>query len=532
MMAPALVLSAGLLLAAPLRAQEPLSAIEWLSQSVTTPGALPLPGAGAGRRDLPIQEAPAPQAGSDAGAAPGAPAGGAVVPEVTVQPLDTRKLDGAGVTDAAAIGLPRDLWANSTAADVMALLQRLRSPALPAVREALAGLLSAAATPPASDAPDGAFLAARAGWLMHQGAADRVQALLDRNRGGTPQLFRLWFDAALLNGDEDTACAALLASPGLSPAMGARIFCLARAGDWPAAALTFDTGRSLGLFEPGQEALLAHFLDAELGEGAPPLEVPAAPTPLQFRLFEAVGERLASQPLPLAFANADLGERAGWKAQLAAAERLARSGLLDPARLMQIYTGRMPAASGGVWRRVEAVQRLDTALDRRNPRAVSRALPEAWQTLAEADLRIPFAQALAPRLRGLPLDGPAGRAALEVMLLSPLYEMAARGAAPDDPLLAHAVAAALGQSAAGPAPSPLAAAIAEGFSAAADGAPSGLAAEGRLGEAILTALTYLNDGPTGDPHQITRALAFLRQAGMESLARRAAIELLLTGPRA
>jgi hypothetical protein len=54
---------------------------------------------------------------------------------------------------------------------------------------------------------------------------------------------------------------------------------------------------------------------------------------------------------------------------------------------------------------------------------------------------------------------------------------------------------------------------------------------GRLGEALLTALADLAVGITGDPRRMSAALSTLRTVGLESVARRAALEyLILTEP--
>jgi len=107
-----------------------------------------------------------------------------------------------------------------------------------------------------------------------------------------PDRFRRLFDAALLLGEEDQACVALRDTPTISPSFPARIFCLARSGDWPAAALSFSTARSLGQIDPQIEPLLERFLDPELAEESDDLAAPRHPTPLVFRLMEAIGQPL------------------------------------------------------------------------------------------------------------------------------------------------------------------------------------------------------------------------------------------------
>ena len=71
--------------------------------------------------------------------------------------------------------------------------------------------------------------------------------------------------------------------------------------------------------------LLARFLDSDIVSTPPDPDFLRNPTPLVFRMLEAVGEPIPTNPLPLAFAHADLGENRGWKSQIDAAEQLARA---------------------------------------------------------------------------------------------------------------------------------------------------------------------------------------------------------------
>ena len=54
-----------------------------------------------------------------------------------------------------------------------------------------------------------------------------------------------------------------------------------------------------------------------------------------------------------------------------------------------------------------------------------------------------------------------------------------------------------------------------------------LLAERRVGEALLLALDTVGRGVTGDPRGVAEGLSLLRQLGLEDVARRTALELLL-----
>jgi hypothetical protein len=379
------------------------------------------------------------------------------------------------------------------------------------------------------------LLVARLDALLALGALDEAGALLDKSGAEDPALFRRAFDVGLLTGREAVACRLLQRTPDLSPTFPARIFCLARSGDWNAANLTLETGRALRAITPDEDALMTRFLDEDLDHDAVPLPLPARPSPLEFRLYEAIGEPVPTTTLPRAYAHADLRPTTGWKAQIEAAERLAAAGAIAPNRLLGLYTERRPAASGGVWDRVAAFQAFDRALGARDPAAVAQSLPQVWEAMAAADLEVAFAELFASELAEVPLTDEAARLAWRIRLLSTRYEAAANDlpggdeAVPMDRFLA---ALARGRPADVPAPDARAAAITAGFT---NGSPptrlAALVAAGRLGEAILRAMTLVNDGASGDFAQVTDGLALLRQAGLEDTARRSALQMLILDRR-
>lgn len=489
-------------------AQDPLSVIDWLGEAYRAPAH------GSVLLEPPVAKA-------------------ALRPEVEVRPLEEIATP-VGLVAQDVTGLPVDLWHGSNPAQLVRLIAEVPVRDSPAMQALIYTLLLAEKSPPAGTSAAAAdmLLLAQIDRLIELGATDAALALVEQ-AGPTRSaaLFRRWFDSALLTGEEDRTCAALLAAPHLAPDYAALIFCTARGGDWQTAALTLETAHALELLPPAKLDLLDRFLSPELAEGMPPLPAPRDPDPLTFRLFEAIGERLPSTGLPRAFANADLRDLAGWKAQIEAAERLTRIGALNPNKLLGLYTDRQPAASGGVWDRVEAVQDFDTALSSRSAEAVAKTLPRAWSQMRAAGLEVPFAHLFADQLAALPLRDGAAALGWEIQLLSPDYESASHH--PPDNSREHTFLAALAQGEPGRAlpPDDQAQAIADGFSTATQ-PPQELRDaldNGRLGEAILRAIDLFDRGARGNPAALASALATLRAVGLEDTARRAALQLMLIG---
>jgi len=492
-------------MASPAFANDPLSAIEWLEKRPK-------------QIVVPLSDFNEPTQIDEP-----AVAGSVVTPEVTVSPLGAPVRAAAGLLPSNVTGLPRTLWQGSDVETLSTLISALNVERQPALQSLLYTLLLAEADPP-QNTQRSEFLRARVQKLLDLGALDPGSALLERADPAHIDLFDLYFDVALLNGDSDAPCTALRANPSLSRDFATRIFCAARAQDWDTAALTLATADAIGALDLVDVALLEGFLDPELFDAVP--TQPARPSVLQFRLFEAIGVNLPTSSLPRAFTATDLSGNAGWKPQLDAAERLARVGAISENRLFGIYTSRIPSASGGIWDRVEAMQRLETALKSGDPGAIFKQLRRAWSKVQDASLEVPFATLFADQLLRLPSKGADADLITRIALLSPVYESAARRNTANA-TLKTAQSIAIGEPIENTAV-PLSSALSKGFSGA--GAPqqlSDMVADNRLGEAILRAMALSVSGADGDTLALQSGLAFLRSVGLEDTARRTALQVLL-----
>ncbi|MCJ8139610.1 hypothetical protein [Falsirhodobacter halotolerans] len=451
---------------------------------------------------------------------------------VATQPLDAVALDSSGLLTPRQTGFPRNLWGAGQAQIISRMITDAPANELPALHNLVMNLLLAEAMPPASSDADGTLFFARVDKLVALGALDQAQALLDVARAQGPEAFRRQFDIALLQGTETRACGVMNASPQLSPGYPARIYCLARAGEWSAAATTLHGAEAIGVIPQAQGALIARFLDPDLFEGEPSLPPPPRPTSLDWRMFEAIGEPLPTYTLPLAFAHAELRDTAGWKSQLDAAERLAQANVLDANHLMGFYTRQRPAASGGVWDRVAAVQRLDAAVQAGDVRAVAQALPLAWSQMQGAELEVPFARIFAEPLAGMALMGDAASTAFRLALLAGIYEDGPMPLSPRTAQDRFLAALAMGDPRTAHSVDGLSRAIAAGF--APDAVPDDtreLLDQGRRGEVILLAVDRISRGVAGDLRGVTEGIAALSALGMDMAARRVGVQLMILDRR-
>lgn len=490
-----------LVAAAPALAQDPLSAINWLHTAA--------PSVPARVRPL-IEEPPV--------------ARDATVPDVVIEVLGAPLPAPVGLLPASATGYPVTLWSASSGADITGRMTALRAPALPVLQRLWLTLLLAEAAPP-RDIGVPEFAALRIERLLDLGAVEPASEMLRLAGPLDARLFRAAFDVALILDAPEPLCLELRRAPTLTDRYDIRVYCLARGGDWSDAVVTLESASALGAVDERSHDLLARFLDPDLFEGDPLPDPSVQPDPLEARLYEAAGAALPASAMPLSFATAALTGDAGWRAQIDAAERLVRAGVLSDDRLWAIYAARMPAASGGVWDRVEAVQRFETALAARDPAAVGRALLRAVPLLREADLIVPFARRYGAELERLPFSGAAAEAARDVMLLGPGYERAALRLNGSDPMTRFLQGLAQGT----PDPAlaetldaPLALAVAEGFAA------TPVSGETPVGAALLTLLARGPAAVGGDHAAVTQLIAGLRALALEDVARRTGLQLLLS----
>ena len=490
-------------------AEGPLSAIDWLSHSVATP-------ATAGTVTDGLVEPPV------------AKDGGALPATVTTSSLDGPSPDGVGLIPTAVSGLPRDLWGAGLTREIAERLVSHPDEDLPALRQLFLTILLAEVAAPVDAGGKGELLLVRIDKLLALGALEQAAALIDAAGATTPELFRRAFDVALLTGAQDKACEGMASEPHLAPTVPARIFCLARSGDWDTAALTIRTSEALGQISADQAMLLSRFLDPDLYEGEPVPQAPDPVTPLDWMIFAAIGEPLPTEGLPIAFSYAELSPRSGWKARIEAAERLTRAGTIPPNVVLGLYTEHDPAASGGVWDRVAAFQAFEQAIQSRDVARVAATLPAVWDRMQEAELEVPFAVLFSKALTELPLEGQAAEVAFRVGLLSPYAETVAgryQAVTAEDSFLS---AIALGKAATALPPDSLARAISAAFRTPALSTEGQALLDGnRRGEAIIAAIDSIGRGVQGDLRGVTEGLSLLRQVGLEGVARRTALELMI-----
>ena len=449
--------------------------------------------------------------------------------------MGTPQRNGTGVLTSQMSGLPRDLWRGLTVQEAVGRLTAVQDTGPPATTQLFLRLLLAETEPPSGPDSGDTFLTARVDRLLRAGALSQAEALIEAARPDTTPLFRRWFDIELLTGHGDRACAALQASPMLSPSTKVKIFCLARAGDWDAAGIALQAAERIGDLGEDDATLLALFIDPNLAESIDPPHAGRPMRVLEFVIREAVGLPVSRADLPIAFLHADTAPFVPTRFRISAAEKLTAAGSLDGGVLFAIYREEVPAASGGVWDRAAAVQAVDLAVD--HP-ALAAALAELDKALAPVGLRVAAARHFAPRLETF---APSGFDAAARALAARYLLLGGRRPAPewidaDAPLELRAAAVAAGVAVDLPADLDAATygALAPFLTATpldlVEAEDRDLIAEERIGAALLRGIARLSRENWRDSGDLSAGLALLVAAGQAETARQAAVEVLLARP--
>jgi hypothetical protein len=223
------------------------------------------------------------------------------------------------------------------------------------------------------------------------------------------------------------------------------------------------------------------------------------------------------------------------------AERLTRLGDFPSSLLFNLYRARPPAASGGVWDRVAAIQTLDAALIEDDTDAVLAALADADTALSAVGLRSSLAEGYGAALSELSLSNAPSIRMAEILLLGGDAETAERWSVPSSPSERLRIALAIGKNVAPTAGTDQSIEIlrATAASDAMNGQVATTAEHARMqtmitqdrrGEAILTALAILDAGEEIEPNDFAVALDILVKSDQRETAKRIALQTILSRP--
>ena len=443
--------------------------------------------------------------------------------DIQVSNISSNKLQSIGLLPVYVTGIPTTIWRNSSFNDLTYSFKSMPTFSYPPIQELVYSLLLAEARPPVDEPESYSFLDVRLQKLLSYGAVDPAIALIERASPVPDSMVPLLFDISLLSNNNMPACDPIFKKRKNRELQGELVYCYARKGDWLTAHLILKTESVLGDISEHLISLLNRYLEVDfevdLNALLPP---PSLITPLEYRLYEAIGEPIPAEYLPIKYSQSDLSGDNGWRAQVIAAERLASTSAIPENQILGIYTKYNTSVSGGVWERVDAVKSLDTALELNEN--FEEILQNSLEVFSEANQLSLFAKLFARRIYEQSFSPKSKKIAADLLLLTNNFELTENYWRSED--IRFGLVS--GDFSIVKAKNETENIILKVFT---DPKMPFLVEQklnqGKLGEVILNALLQFETGIQGDLKDLSESLSTLNFIGLNNTARRAALTHLV-----
>ena len=342
--------------------------------------------------------------------------------DIQVSTLSSDKFQSIGLLPVYVTGIPTTIWRNSSFNDLTYSIKTMPTFSYPPIQELVYSLLLAEARPPLDEPETYSFLDVRLQKLLSYGAVDPAIALIERASPVPDSMVPLLFDISLLSSNNMPACDPIFKKRKNRVLQGELVYCYARKGDWLTAHLILKTESVLGDISEHLISLLNRYLEVDfevdLNALLPP---PSLISPLEYRLYEAIGEPIPAEYLPIKYSQSDLSGDNGWRAQVIAAERLASTSAIPENQILGIYTKYNTSVSGGVWERVDAVKSLDTALELNEN--FEEIFKNSLEVFSKSDQLSLFAKLFARRIYEQSFSPKSKKIAADLLLLTNNFEL-------------------------------------------------------------------------------------------------------------
>lgn len=485
-----------LLLASPMAAQSPLSAIDWLSKANNKfqKGILEI-------KNVDVEK----------------------TNDIQVSTLNSNEYQAIGLLPIYVTGIPTTIWRNSSFDDLEYLFKAMPTFSYSPIQELVYSLLLAEARPPLNEPSRYAFLEVRLDKLINYGAVDPAIALVERASPVPERMIPQLFDISLLSSNNFPICEPVFQNTENRELRAELIYCYARKGDWLTAHLILQTEKVLGDLSDHEISLLSRYLEVDFNvDLSALLPPPNSITPLEYRLYEAIGEPIPAEYLPIQYSQSDLSGVNGWRAQVIAAERLSLTGAIPENQILGIYTNHSPGASGSMWDRIKVINDLDAALD--DKENLEESFQDAWKVFKQTNQLTVFAKLFGLSVFEKNLSPKSKKIAANLLLLTNNFKLTEGYWDPSD-IRFGLTAGDFSQVKVSDETEKI---ILQIFTE-----PSvpflveQKLNQGKLGEVILNALLQFELGIEGNLKDFSESLSTLNLIGLETTARRAALTHLV-----
>ncbi len=325
-----------------------------------------------------------------------------VISKVQEISLGNANLNSIGIISAENTTFPANLWNRSDESVLAKKITEIPELKLASANKIFKRLLILDAEPPINTIGNknmgSIFLISRVDRLIEMGAIDEAETILDYIKNPNYDLLRRKIDIASITGRLQETCKKIRRHFNSSDILKFKIICLAREGDWNAAAILLSVGSTLKLFSSTEKKLLLNFLDPEINIKIAEEEIKENLSPINFYLFLSRGSIFHSKDLSPKYAYTLSSSGNSLMERIQSSEKLVKNFSMNSHHLFSLYrsAGQTDESNKNVL--VSSVVNLDKAFKGTDKRIQLRALKTAINVFYKNNLLSQFAKEYEPIL--------------------------------------------------------------------------------------------------------------------------------------
>ena len=327
---------------------------------------------------------------------PEKPKKNSVISKVEESSLGNVNLNSIGLISAENTTFPASLWNRSDESILAKKITEIPELKLASTNKIFKRLLILDTEPPINAIGNknmgSMFLISRVDRLIEMGAIDEAETILDYIKNPNYDLLTRKIDIASITGRLQGTCKKIRRHFKSSDILKFKIICLAREGDWNAAAILFSVGSTLKLFSSTEKKLLLNFLDPEINVKIEEEEMKENLSPINFYLLLSRGSIFNTKDLPpkyaynLSLVGNNLMER------IQSSEKLVKNFSMNSHHLFSLYRSAGQADESTKNVLINSVVNMDNAFKENKKRNQLRALKTAINVFYKNNLLPQFAK--------------------------------------------------------------------------------------------------------------------------------------------
>ncbi len=303
------------------------------------------------------------------------------ISKVEESSLGSVNLNSIGIISAENTSFPTSLWNRSDESLLAKKITEIPELKIASANKIFKRLLILDTEPPINTIGNknmgSIFLLSRVDRLIEMGAIDEAEVILDYIKNPNYDLLRRKIDIASITGRLQETCKKVRRHFDSSDILKFKIICLAREGDWNAAAILFSVGSTLKLFSSTEKKLLLNFLDPEINVKIGEEEMKANLSPTNFYLFLSRGVFFNTKDLSPKYAYTLSTEGNSLMERIQSSEKLVKSFSMNSNYLFSLYRTAGQNNENMKNELINSVINLDNAFNGNDKRIQLRALKTA-----------------------------------------------------------------------------------------------------------------------------------------------------------